>query len=69
MYVVYKGSEDRFLIKKKIHKNIFFTLLYPEHVLQNPFVSLRKKKLWHWTAMQKMNLPWVFSLGGGGGAR
>ena len=44
MYI-YKGSEDRFLIKKT-HTNFIFFLhcFIPEHVPQNPFVSLREKK-------------------------
>ena len=43
MYI-YKGSEDRFLIKKTYTNFFFLHCFIPEHVPQNPFVSLREKK-------------------------
>ena len=68
MYI-YKGSEDRFLIKKP-HTNFIFFLhcFIPEHVPQNPFVSLREKNSdTDSHAENKLTLSLFFM--GGGGAR
>ena len=45
MYVVYKGSEDRFLIKKKNTQKYFFYIALSGTCTTKPICFLEKKKI------------------------